>query len=236
MNGRSLDRTDEAVLRFPSSRDVEWTVHSLGDVSGAMDVGWTGEVHSWAEYLPPATPAAVVTGSRRATGYAMSLAEQSGTAIAEAGRTLVTTASLGCSLAAARAALAAGGDVVVVTAASIEAEPWPAEAADVWSAARGLISVSDSDHVHRGDFLRRDRFLNDLALPLVICECKFPSGVSALADNHRGAVFAYPHPIDSSGAPTNALIKAGCATMLCGIDDLVRELDLDPWTRHRERE
>lgn len=236
MDGRSLERTDEAVLRSTSSRDADWAVHSLGDVSGVMDVGWTGDVRSWADCPPPAAPAAVVTGSRRATGYAMLLAEQSGAAIAEAGRTLVTTASLGCSLAAARAALAAGGDVVVVTAASTEAEPWPAEAADVWSAARGLISVSDSAHAHRDDFQRRDRFLNDLALPLVICECKFPSGVSALADNHRGTVFAYPHPIDSPGAPTNTLVKAGCATMLCGIDDLVRELDLDPWTRHRERE
>lgn len=235
---------NDAVL-FPSpASNHSWTVASSGDVRDVLRVGWDGTAHTWASEPAAASPSAIVIGTRRASEYSLSLAQETGAALAEAGRTLVTTAAAGCSLAAARAAIAAGGDVVIVTPAGLDAGPWPRVGEDVWDSAVGLVSVTDRDHVSRYDFLRRNRFLNDLGLPLVVCDVGpsgpgRPSGIWTLAAEHAaqgGTVLAYPHPTTGEGAPTNGLFQQGIATMLNGIDDLSRELDLNLRQPTRERE
>lgn len=168
-------------------------------------------------------PLVCVTGARRATPYGLALAAQAAEAVARAGLVLLTTASIGCSAEAARTALDAGGEVVVVSGSGCNV-PYPAACGDVFERADLVISLREPDAgPTRHSFRERDAIIPALADTLVVCECGMPSGCLSLADamlaNER-RVLAYPGSVLSpESRGTNALIKAG-ATMLASTHDL----------------
>lgn len=168
-----------------------------------------------------------VTGTRRATPYGLALAEASGKIVAQSGHTLLTTAALGCSVAAARAALDADGDIIVMAATGCN-NPWPAMSTDVFERAAATISLATPDAPPTPSAFRaRDHALAHVAETLVVCEAGVPSGVFSLADEMldlEKRVLVFPGSVFSQTSDgANTLISAG-ATILTSTTDLERNL------------
>lgn len=180
------------------------------------------------EELAMAPHLVCVTGTRRATPYGLALAEASGKIVAESGHTLLTTAAMGCSACAARAALDAGGDIIVMAATGCN-NPYPSTSRDVFERAAATISLAIPDAPPTpAAFRARDHALAHAAETLVVCEAGMPSGVFSLADEMldlEKRVLVYPGSVFSqTSTGANALIAHG-ATMLASTTDLERELD-----------
>ena len=172
-------------------------------------------------------PLICVTGARRATPYGLALAAESGRILADAGYALLTTAAMGCSVAAARAALAAGGDVVVMAATGCN-NPYPAASRDVFERANLTISLSEPAAPPTvAAFRSRDAVIPTLIDSLVLCEAGLRSGTIALADAVLvlgKVVYAYPGSVFSPQSEgCNHIAKSGGATLLTSTVDLSRE-------------
>lgn len=169
-----------------------------------------------------------VTGTRRATPYGLALAEASGRIVAQSGHTLLTTAAMGCSACAARAALDAGGDVIVFAGTGCN-NPYPSTSRDVFERAAATISLTIPDAPPTPTAFRaRDHALAHVAETLVVCEAGMPSGVFSLADEMldlEKRVLVYPGSVFSqTSTGANELIAHGAA-MLTGPDALAAALD-----------
>ncbi len=174
-------------------------------------------------------PMVCVTGARRATPYGLALAEESGRILADTGHTLLTTAAMGCSVAAARAALDAGGEVVVMSATGCN-NPYPATSRDVFERANLVMSLGGPDAPATIiAFRARDSVIPDLVDSLVLCESGLRSGSLALADDvlELGkSVFVYPGSVFSpTSEGCNGIIAHGGATMLTSTIHLANKLD-----------
>lgn len=172
-------------------------------------------------------PMICVTGARCATPYGLSLAEESGRIVAKSGFALLTTASIGCAVAAARAALAAGGDVVVIAATGCNVA-YPSTSRDVFERANLTISLAEPDTsptIHA--FRSRDAVIAEIATSLVLCETGLRSGTISLADavlELGKTVYTYPGSVYSPQSEgCNHLLKSGGATMLASTTDLAHE-------------
>lgn len=170
-----------------------------------------------------------ITGARRATPYGLALSAESGRIVAEAGYVLLTTAAMGCSIAAARAALDAGGEVVVFAATGCN-NPYPNSASDLFERANLTISLAEPDAPPTAAAFRtRDAVIPDLVDSLVLCESGLRSGSLALADDvlELGkSVFVYPGSVFSpTSEGCNGIIAHGGATMLTSTIHLANKLD-----------
>lgn len=160
-------------------------------------------------------PMVIVEGSRRATPYGMALARMCGRAVAERGLALLTTAAIGCDSDAARAALEAGGDVVIACGFGVDHDPYPSASSDVFMAAKCVISLEGWDNPPIPyAFRRRNDLMAGLADLCVVCECGQRSGTRDLAGK-CGDVWAFPGSIFSQASQgCNELIACGATAVL----------------------
>lgn len=197
-----------------------------------------GQLHVRGDPALLLRPGVAVVGSRRATGLGMTLAEQLGAGLAEAGVVVVSGCARGIDAAAHRGALTVGGATVAVLAGGLDvAAPRATRRLAETIAARGCLV---SEHppgtpVARWSFPRRNRIIAGLARIVVVVEAAKTSGALTTARHAQAAgreVMAVPgQPLLPVAVGVNGLLADG-ARPVRGVADVLEELgDLPPLAR-----
>lgn len=184
-------------------------------------------------------PTAAVVGTRRATGYGRDAARLIGRRLAEQGVVVVSGMASGIDVAAQRGAIAAGCGVVGVAGTGLD-KIYPPESRDVWNAARGRgLLLSEAPLGYGGGrwrFPERNRIMAALADVVVVVESPARGGSLITVDhalNRSVPVMAVPGPVTSpASAGSNRLLADGCG-VVCGPDDVLLELGVEPRPRPR---
>lgn len=178
-------------------------------------------------------PCITITGTRHASETALEAAYRTGAMAAEEGLTVVTGGALGCEAAAARAALEAGGNIVIVSGCGADRN-YPAANADIFDAARkghgAVVSLEPwGETPHRFAFKRRDPAIAALSHSLLLIEAGCPSGVlerTETAIRLGSYVYALPGPFfDQRAAGNNRLIATGRVEPVFSTSDMSRALE-----------
>jgi DNA processing protein len=180
--------------------------------------------------LPEDALAIAIVGSRHASHYGLTVAEQLAGSLARAGLTIVSGLARGIDGAAHRGALAAGGRTLAVLGSGLD-NIYPPEhaalAADV--AAHGALISEAPPHSPpvAGAFPQRNRIITGLSLGVIVVEASVKSGalISARHAMEQGReVFAVPGRIDNRLAHgCHRLIRDG-AKLVETADDVLEEL------------
>jgi DNA processing protein len=182
------------------------------------------------ELLPQDEIAVAIVGSRRCTYYGISQAERLAGGLARAGITVVSGLAKGIDAAAHRAALAAGGRTIAVTATGLETV-YPPEhdglAAEVAAAGAVLTEFRLDQKPLAGLFPQRNRVISGVSLGVIIIEASRKSGALHTARHameQNRDVFAVPGRVDSAASDgCHDLIRDG-ATLIRGVDDVLEQL------------
>lgn len=175
-----------------------------------------------------------VIGARRATPYGLSVAAMAGRLAAELGLMLVSGGALGCDVAAALAALNAGGKTIVVSGAGADII-YPKTSSELferaWAGEGVVISlIPFGTSPKRYTFVRRNTIIAALSRSTIITEAGLSSGTMSTALTARDLgrnLYAIPGSIFSpQSSGTNRLIADG-ATMICDEQDLEMSVSLD---------
>lgn len=174
-----------------------------------------------------------VIGARRATPYGLVVAEMAGRVAAECGVTVVSGGALGCDTAAQRAALDAGGTVVVVSGTGADV-PYPESSRDVFERAAKVgcvVSIAPWGSPPRPfAFPRRNKVIAALSEGLMVTEAGERTGTSSTADcavELGRNIYAVPGSIFSpESVGSNRLIANGAA-IIASEEDLEMRLSLD---------
>jgi DNA processing protein len=158
--------------------------------------------------------AVAIVGTRRASGYGLSVATELADDLARAGVVVVSGLALGIDGAAHRAAAEAGGPSIAVLPSPIDRVYPPRHrplARDLLRAGGALVSeVAIGAAVGRPDFARRNRIIAGLAEAVVVVEAPDRSGalLTASAATAIGReLYAVPGPID-------AMASRGCNRLI----------------------
>ncbi|MGC1276300.1 MAG: DNA-processing protein DprA [Planctomycetaceae bacterium] len=180
--------------------------------------------------LPQDEIAVAIVGSRRCTYYGISQAEKFAGGLARAGITVVSGLAKGIDAAAHRAALAAGGRTIAVTATGLETvyPPEHEKLADEVAAAGAILTEFRlSQKPLAGLFPQRNRVISGLSLGVIVVEASRKSGAlhtARHATEQNRDVFAVPGRIDSAASDgCHDLIRDG-ATLVRGVDDVLEQL------------
>lgn len=210
----AIERT--GLARFAEYRDEHKGTHSLsGELIPplALWVRGTGDLRSLA------VRSVGIVGSRAATAYGEHVTAELAYALAGSGLVVVSGGAYGIDAAAHRAALAAGGETVAVSAGGLD-RPYPLGNAGLFDriAAQGLL-ISESPPgcaPQRRRFLTRNRLIAVLSTGTVVVEAARRSG--ALNTAHHCAGLG--RPLMALPGPVTSAMSAGC-------HDLIRR-DSDP--------
>jgi DNA processing protein len=186
-------------------------------------------------------PVIAVVGTRRATSYGRSVAEEIVSALVRGGASIVSGMALGIDAVAHVAALKGNGRTIAVlgTGADI-AYPRGHTALHRDIAARGLIlsELPPGAHSGAGSFPRRNRIIAGLASLTIVVEAPARSGALLTANfaNDLGRdVGAIPGPIDSPQSQgTNELLRDG-AHVITSVADALRLAGLEPQAKIQPR-
>jgi DNA processing protein len=221
------------------ARHVEAAVRSAGGVTlTALDADYPAALRA-TDPRPPVlyragdpaafvTPAVAVVGTRRATGYGRTAAQEIADELARAGVTVVSGLAIGIDGEAHSATLAAGGRSVAVLPSSLDRvyPPRHRGLAQRLVAEGGalLTELAPGHHPGRPDFARRNRIIAALARATVVVEAPDHSGAlltAAAAVDLGRELYAVPGPIDSlASRGCNRLIAdhlAGIVTSAAGL-------------------
>lgn len=154
-----------------------------------------------------------IVGARAATPYGEHVAAELGYGVASRGVVVVSGGAYGIDATAHRAALAAGGQTVIVSAAGLD-RPYPAGNASLYGRAveAGLV-ISESPPgaaPHRRRFLTRNRLIAALSTGTVVVEAARRSG----AANTAGHCIALGRPLMAVPGPVTSPMSAGCHELL----------------------
>ncbi|HSJ00743.1 MAG TPA: DNA-processing protein DprA [Patescibacteria group bacterium] len=178
--------------------------------------------------------AVAIVGTRRASGYGLSVATALATELADAGVVVVSGLALGIDGAAHRAAVGGGHRTVAVLPSPLD-RIYPPRHRDL---ARGILATGGAlvteipigAAVGRPDFARRNRLIAGLAEAIVVVEAPDRSGalLTAAAANAIGReLYAVPGPIDAMASRgTNRLIADQQATMVTSTASVMRLIGL----------
>ena len=183
--------------------------------------------------------AVAIVGTRRASGYGMSISTELAGELARAGVVIVSGLALGIDGAAHRAAVAAGAPSIAVLPSPIDRIYPPRHrslARELLRTGGALISeIAIGATVGRPDFARRNRIIAGLAEAVVVVEAPDRSGalMTAAAANAIGReLYAVPGPIDAmSSRGCNRLIADHQATIVTSSAALLHQIGL----AHNER-
>lgn len=178
------------------------------------------------------TPAVAIVGTRRATGYGRSAAQELADELARAGVTVVSGLAIGIDGEAHAAALAAGGRSVAVLPSPLDRiyPPRHRELAARLAAEGGalLSELAPGHSPGRPDFARRNRIIAGLAQAVVVVEAPDHSGalLTAAAASELGReVYAVPGPIDSlASRGCNRLIADHLASLVTSAAGLLTSI------------
>lgn len=178
--------------------------------------------------------AVAVVGTRRASGYGMSVATEIAEELARAGVVIVSGLALGIDGAAHRAAVAAGGPTVAVLPSPLDRIYPPRHrslARELIRAGGALVSeIAIGASVGRPDFARRNRIIAGLAEAVIVVEAPDRSGAlmtAAAAAAIGRELYAVPGPIDAmSSRGCNRLIADQQATIVTSSAWLLRQIGL----------
>jgi DNA processing protein len=154
-----------------------------------------------------------LVGSRAATGYGEFVSADLAYGLSGRGFDVVSGGAYGIDAAAHRAALAAGGVTVIVSAGGLD-KPYPAGNASLYAAAAksGLV-VSESppgSTPQRGRFLTRNRLIAAFSTGTVVVEAARRSGALNTAAHCR----ALGRPLMAVPGPVTSPMSTGCHDLL----------------------
>ena len=178
--------------------------------------------------------AVAIVGTRRASGYGMSIATELGEELARAGVVVVSGLALGIDGAAHRAAVAAHAPTIAVLPSPIDRIYPPRHrslARELLRTGGALVSeIAIGSAVGRPDFARRNRIIAGLAEAVVVVEAPDRSGAlmtAAAATAIGRELYAVPGPIDSMASRgCNRLIADQQATIVTSSAWLLRQIGL----------
>ena len=178
--------------------------------------------------------AVAIVGTRRASGYGISVATEIGDDLARAGVVVVSGLALGIDGAAHHAAVAAGRPSIAVLPSPIDRIYPPRHrplARDLLRAGGAIVSeVAIGASIGRPDFARRNRIIAGLAEAVIVIEAPDRSGalLTASAANAIGReLYAVPGPIDAMASRgCNRLIADHQATLVTSSASLLRQIGL----------
>lgn len=178
--------------------------------------------------------AVAIVGTRRASGYGMSVTTELAGELARAGVVIVSGLALGIDGAAHRASLAAGAPTIAVLPSPIDRVYPPRHrslARDLVRAGGMLISeIAIGAAVGRPDFARRNRIIAGLAEAVIVVEAPDRSGAlmtAAAAAAIGRELYAVPGPIDAMGSRgCHRLIADGQANIVTSSAALLRHIGL----------
>jgi DNA processing protein len=178
--------------------------------------------------------AVAIVGTRRASGYGMSVATELAEELARAGVVVVSGLALGIDGAAHRATLTAGAPSIAVLPSPIDRVYPPRHrslARELVRAGGVLISeMAIGAAVGRPDFARRNRIIAGLSEAVVVVEAPDHSGAlltAAAASAIGRELYAVPGPIDAmSSRGCNRLIADQQATIVTSAASLLRQIGL----------
>lgn len=186
-------------------------------------------------------PAITVVGSRKASGYGLTVAKRMGYQLGQCGAVVVSGAARGVDSLALEGALSAGASVAAVLGNGLDIV-YPAEARALYRdiAQHGCLMTEYAPGTPplAQNFPRRNRILSGLSLGVVVVEAPKKSGsliTAELALEQGRDVFAVPGNIGLEASEgTNALIRDGAALVTCGWD-VLREYEAQfPDKLHRK--
>lgn len=172
-------------------------------------------------------PAVAVVGSRKASGYGLTVAKRMGYQLGACGGTVISGAARGIDSLALEGALSAGGKVCAVLGNGLDVI-YPPEAKGLYAdiEANGcLISEFLPGTPPMGkNFPRRNRMMSGLALGVLVVEAARKSGSLITAEyalEQGRDVFAVPGNIGlASCEGSNSLLQEGASLCTCGWDIL----------------
>jgi DNA processing protein len=177
-----------------------------------------------------ATRAVAIVGTRRASGYGLSVTAEIADDLARSGIAVVSGLALGVDGAAHRAAVAAGGRTVAVLPSPLDRVYPPRHrtlARDIVRTGGALVTeVPIGAPVGRPDFARRNRVIAGLSEAVVVVEAPDRSGAlltasAAVATGRE--LYAVPGPIDAlASRGCNRLIADNHAVMVTSVTALMR--------------
>ena len=178
--------------------------------------------------------AVAIVGTRRASGYGMSVATEIADDLSRAGVVVVSGLALGVDGAAHRASVAAGAAGIGVLPSPIDRIYPPRHrplARDLLRAGGVLVSeIPTGASVGRPDFARRNRIIAGLAEAVVVVEAPDRSGAlltAAAAITIGRELYAVPGPIDAmSSRGCNRLIADQQATLVTSSTSLLHQIGL----------
>lgn len=183
--------------------------------------------------------AVAIVGTRRASGYGLSVATEIGHDLAEAEVVVVSGLALGVDGAAHRGALEARGRTVAVLPSPLDRIYPPRHrglARQIVAGGGALVSeVPTGAAVGKPDFARRNRLIAGLSRAVVVVEAPDRSGalLTAAATCAIGRdLYAVPGPIDAMASRgCNRLIADGQAVIVTSSAALLREIGLSHGAR-----
>ncbi len=231
MPGRSDHRVPDAPRR--SAPEDGWVLEPEDELWPALvpaEPGIAERIYGVGDPEVLSEPCVSVVGARRGTPYGIAVAKLAGRVAAECGLALVSGGALGCDSAAARAAIEAGGRVVVVGGSGADTV-YPKRSRDIFEVARTdgcVVSLCPWGTPPVGwAFRKRNPLIAALSNVLLVCEAAMPSGTfsTAQAAEELGRrVYAAPGSIFSPYARgTNWLLEQGAAII---VDDVSLEMAL----------
>lgn len=172
-----------------------------------------------------------VVGTRRATHYALSVADRLSYQLVKTGFTVVSGLARGIDTAAHAAALKGGGRTIAVLGSALD-RLYPeenAELADKISENGAVISeYTMGREPDRTTFPYRNRIVSGVSMGIVVVEAGVKSGavITATEALEQGrSVFAVPGRVDTPAARgCHMLIKQG-AKLCEGVDDVLQEFE-----------
>ena len=178
--------------------------------------------------------AVAIVGTRRASGYGMSVATDIAEELGRAGVVIVSGLALGIDGAAHRAAVAAGAPTIAVLPSPIDRIYPPQHrslARELLRAGGALVSeIAIGAVIGRPDFARRNRIIAGLAEAVVVVEAPDRSGAlmtAAAATAIGRELYAVPGPIDAMGSRgCNRLIADQLATIVTSSAGLLHQIGM----------
>lgn len=174
--------------------------------------------------------AVAIVGTRHATRYGLKQAQLFGSALANAGVTVVSGLARGIDGAAHEGALAAGGRTLAVLGSGL-GRVYPSEhkplAKEIASSGAVLSEYAPDAKPRGGMFPQRNRLIAGLSLATLVIEAPDRSGAlitARLATEQNREVLALPGEISSRASRgCNQLIRDG-AKLVQSVDDVLEEL------------
>jgi DNA processing protein len=185
-----------------------------------------GDLASLAELV--ATPAVAIVGTRRASTYALEVAQELGRSLTVAGVPVVSGLALGVDAAAHRGVVSAGGRAVAVLASGADV-PYPRTNRQLYASivASGGAIVSEmppGTTAWRWAFPARNRIMAAHARMVVVAEAAEQSGsliTADIAESLGRDVGAVPGRVNAKqAAGSNKLLASGAAVVL-GVEDIL---------------